>query len=117
MEEVYDDGKSVGNGAYNSTIVVENHLHKIKKSEADTDLNSTEKNAVEEDNVNEKTHIVNYDTYIDNCVDGSVAYDQLKELLICDSLYEVNVCALKLMELLSLDKMDNGATSFEAKYK
>ena len=39
---------------------------------------------------------------IDIGIYGRFAYDQFKELLICDYLDEVNVCALKLMELLSL---------------
>ena len=58
---------------------------------------------------------VNSDTSIYKGVDGSFSYDQFKEFLICYSLYEVNVYALKLMELLSLGKMDKGATSSAAK--
>ena len=115
MEEVDDDGPNVGNGAYNNADVVKNHFQKIKKSEVDTDLNVTDNNAVEEDHVNDKTQDsskgVNSETSIYNCVYGSVVYDQFKELLICDSLDEVNVCALKLMELLSLGKLDKGATA------
>ena len=57
---------------------------------------------------------MNDEISIDNGVDGSVAYDQFKELLICDSLDEVNVCALKLLKLLSLGKLDKGATASTA---
>ena len=57
---------------------------------------------------------VNYDTSVDNGVDGSATYDQFKGLFICD---EVNVCALKIMELLSLGKLDKGATASVAKYR
>ena len=57
------------------------------------------------------------DTSIDIFIYGSVVYNQFKELLIFDSLDEVNVCALKMMELLFLVKMDNGATASAAKYK
>ena len=39
--EVDDDGPSVGNGAYNTSNVVENHFQNIKKSEVETDLNAT----------------------------------------------------------------------------
>ena len=116
MEEVYDDGPSIGNGAYNTAGVVKNHFHKIRNSEVDTNLNATENNAVEEDTVNENTQEsskgVNSEISVDNGVDGSVEFDQFKELLICDSLDEVNVCALKLMELLSLVKLDKGATAY-----
>ena len=115
VEEVDDDGPSVHNGEYNTSSVVKNHFHKIRNSEVDTNLNATENNAVEEDTVNENTQEsskgVNSDTSVDICVDSSVAYDQFKELLICDYLDEVNLCALKLMKLLSLGKMDKGATS------
>ena len=101
VEEVDDDGPSVGNGAYNTAGVVENHYHKINKSEVDTYLNATDNNSVDEDTINDKKQEpingVNSDTSIDNGVDGSFAYDQFKELLICDSLDEVNVCSLKLM--------------------
>ena len=87
----------------------------------DIDFNSIDKNTVEEDSVNKKTQEsskgVNSNTSIDNGVDGSVAYDQLKELLICDSLDQVDVCTLKLMELLSIGKMDKGTTSSAEKYK
>ena len=55
VEEVDDDSPSVGNGAYNTAGVVENHFHRIKKSEVDTYLNATDNNNVEEDNVNDKT--------------------------------------------------------------
>ena len=96
-------------------------FQKIKKSEVDTDLNATDNIFVEEDTINDKTQEsskgVNYDTSIGNYVDGSVAYNQFKELLICDSLDEVNVCALKPMELLSLGKLDKGATYSIAKYR
>ena len=51
MEEVYDDGTSVGNGMYNTFGVVESHYHKIKKSEVDTELNTIDNNNVEEDTV------------------------------------------------------------------
>ena len=95
------DGPSVGNDAYNTAGVVEKHFQKIKNSEVDTDLNATDKNDVDKDTVNHKTKDsikgVNYETSFDNGVDGSVAYDQFKELLICDSLDEVNVCALKII--------------------
>ena len=115
MEEVDDDGPSVGNGAYNTSGVVENYFQKIKKSEVDTYLNTIDNNDVEEDTVNENTQEsskgVDSDTSVDNGVGGSVTYDQFKKLLICDSLYEMNVCALKLMELLSLGKLDKGATA------
>ena len=100
---------------------VKDHYQKINKSEVDTYLNATDNNAVEEDNLNEKKQEsskgVNSDTSIDNGVDGSITYDQFKELLICDSLDEVNVCALKLMELLSLGKLDQGATASAEKNK
>ena len=43
MEEVDDDGPSVGNVAYNTSGVVEKDFQKIMKSEVDTDLNETEK--------------------------------------------------------------------------
>ena len=106
VEEVDYDGPSVGNGAYNTDGVVENHLQKIKKSDVDTDLNATDKIVIEEDTVNDKTQDsskgVNSDTSVGNGVYGSFTYDQFKEFFICDSLDEVNVCALKLMELLSL---------------
>ena len=46
VEEVEDDGPSVGNGAYNTAGVVGNHFQKIKKSEVDTDLNTKDKNTV-----------------------------------------------------------------------
>ena len=86
MEEVYDYGPSVGNGAYNTAGVSETHFQKINKSEVDTYLNSTDTNAVEEDTVNDKTQEsskgVNYDTSINNSVHDSVTYDQLKEFLI-----------------------------------
>ena len=85
----------------------------------DTYLNATDKNSIEEYAVNYKTQEsskgINSDTSIYNGVYGSVAYDQFKEFLICDSLDEVNVCALKLMELLSLGKLDKGATASAAK--
>ena len=116
VEEVDDYVPSVGNGAYNTTGVVKNHCQKIKKSDVDTDFNATDNNSVEDDTVNDKTRDsskgVNSDTSIYNGVDISVVYDQFKELLICDSLDEVNVCALKLMELLSLVKLDKGATAY-----
>ena len=52
----------------------------------DTYFNTTDNNAVEEYNLNDKTHdsskVVNSENYIGNGVDGRVAYDQLKELLI-----------------------------------
>ena len=96
-------------------------FQKIKKSEVDTDLNATDNIFVEEDTINDKTQEsskgVNSDTSIGNCVDGSVAYNQFKELLICDSLDEVNICTLKLTKLLSLGIMDKGAIASEAKYK
>ena len=99
---------------YNTAGVVENHFHQIKKSEVDKYLNATDKNYVEEDNVNYRTQDsskgVNFDTSIDNGVDSGVAYDQFIELLICEYLDEVNVWALKLMELLSIDKLDKFAT-------
>ena len=121
VEEVDDDGTSVGNGEYNTDSVVEEYFQKIKKSEVDIYLNATDNNYVEEDNVNKKTqelsNVVIYDTSIDNGVDGSGAYDKFKELLICDSLDEANVCALKLMELLSLGKLYKVATSSAKKYK
>ena len=121
MEEVDDGGTSVGNGAYNTAGVVEKHFQKIKKSEVDTDLNVTDNIGVEEDSLNDKTQEsskgVNSDTFIGNGVDGSVVYDHFKELLICDSLDEVNLCSLKLMELLSLGLMDKGETYSSAKYK
>ena len=108
MEDVDDDGQSVGNVAYNTAGVVENHFKKIKKSEVDTSFNATEKIIVEEDTVNDKTQEssngVNYYTSIGNGVDGSITYNKFKELLICDSLDEVNVCALKRTKLLSLWK-------------
>ena len=101
MNEVDDDGPSVVNGAYNTAGVVENHFQMINNSEVDTYFNATDNNAVEEYNLNYKTHdsskVVNSENYIGNGVDGSVAYDQFKELLICDSLDEVNVCALKII--------------------
>ena len=78
-------------------------------------------NTVEEDTVKKKTQesskSVNSYTSIDNGVYGSVAYYKFNGLLIYDSLDEVNVCALKPMELLSLGKMDKGATYSAAKYK
>ena len=87
----------------------------------DTYLNATDNIFVEEDTVNDNTkessNSVNSNTCIGNGVYGSVAYDQLKELLICDSIDEVDVCALKLMELLSLGKLDKGATASVEKYK
>ena len=87
----------------------------------DTYLNATDNNSVDGDTVNDKTQesikVVNYDNYIDNGVDGSVVYDQFKYLLICDSLDEVNVCDLKLMELLSHGKTDKGATASAENHK
>ena len=47
MEEVDDDGPSVGNVAYNTAGVVKIHFQKIKKSKEDTDLNTTDNNSVE----------------------------------------------------------------------
>ena len=121
MEEVDDDGTSVGNGAYNTAGAVKDHYQKINKSEVDTYLNATDNNAVEEDNVNYKTQEssegVNSETYIDNGVDGSFAYDQFKELFICNSLHQLNVCAIELMELFYLGKQDKGETDYAAKYK
>ena len=82
--EVDDDGPSVGNGAYNNSDVVENHFQKIKNFEVDTDLNAKGNIFVEEDTVNDRTQEsfkgVNYDTSIGNGVDGSIVYDQYKEL-------------------------------------
>ena len=64
-------------------------------------MNATDNIVVEEDTVNDMTQEsskgVNSDTSIDNSVDGSVTYDQFKELLIFDYLDEVNVCDIKLM--------------------
>ena len=101
VEEVDDDGPIVGNGAYNTSSVVKNCFHNIKKYEAETDFNATENNAIGQDTVKDKTQEsskgVNFDTSIDNGVYGSVIYNQFKELLICNSLDEVNVCVLKLM--------------------
>ena len=115
VEEVYDDDPSVGNGVYKTTDVVENHLQKINKSDVDKYLNETDNTAVEEDTVNEKTQEsykgVKYDTSIGNGVHGSAACNQFKGLLTFDSLDDVNVCALKLMELLSLGKLNKGATA------
>ena len=93
----------------------------IQMSDTDTDLNATDNNAVDDNTVNEKTQEsskgVNSDTSIGNGGDGSVTYDQFKELLLCDSLDEVNVCALKLIELLSIGKLDKGATASAENYK
>ena len=81
----------------------------------ETDLNVIDNNAVEEDTVNGKTQElskgVKSDASIDNRVDSSVAYDQFKELLICDSLDEVNVCNLKQMELLYPGKLEKVVTA------
>ena len=52
VEEVDDNGTSVGNGVYNTSGVVENHFQKIKKYQVDIDLNATENIFVEEDTVN-----------------------------------------------------------------
>ena len=60
----------------------------------DTDFNAADNNTVEKDTVNEKTQKsykgVTSDTSINKGVDVSVAYDQFKEFLICDSLDEVS---------------------------
>ena len=55
MEEVDDDGPRVGNGAYNTSGAVKDHYQKINKSEVDTYLNATDKNAAEGDTINDKT--------------------------------------------------------------
>ena len=41
VEEVDDDGPSVGNGSYNTAGVIKNYFQKIKDSEVDTYFNST----------------------------------------------------------------------------
>ena len=121
VEEEDDYGPSLGNGPYNTAVFVENYFQKIKKLDVDTYFNAIDNVIVDQDTVNYKTREsskgVNSDTSIVNCVDGSVAYDKFKELFICDSLDEVNVCALKLMDLLCLGKLDNGATASAENYK
>ena len=82
MEEVDDHGPSVVNGECNNSGFSKNRFHNINKSEVETYLNATDKNAVEEDTVNDKTKEspkgVNSDTSIDNGVYGRVEYDQFK---------------------------------------
>ena len=119
VEEVDYDGPSVVNGAYNTSGVVGKHFQKIKNSWVGRYFNLTDNIVVEEDilddNTQESSKGVNSDTSIGNGVYGNVTYDQFKELLICDCLDEVNVCALKLMEILSPVKLDNRATSSAAR--
>ena len=102
-------------------VLLKKYFQKIKKYEVDTDLNAIENNSVEQDTVNDKTQEsskgVNLDTSIENGVDGSITYGQFKELFICDSLDEVNVCNLKQMELLYPGKLEKVATASAEEYK
>ena len=87
----------------------------------DPALKNIEYDGIEEDNTNDNTQQpstdFDYDTSFDNGVDGRDTYQYFKKLLICESLDEVNVFTLKLMELLSLEKMDKGTASSAEKFK
>ena len=105
-------GPTSVNHAANTFGIVQNHFKKINKSDVDPDFIHIEENGIEEDtadnNANQPSPDVDSDTSFENGVDSRDTYQQFKWLLICDFLDEVDVCTLKLMELLYLVKLDKG---------
>ena len=51
--EVYEVGQNSGNHMSNTTVIVQNHFKKIKKSDVDSALNTIEDYDIEEDTTND----------------------------------------------------------------
>eukprot|EP00957_Ditylum_brightwellii_P131075 9997870-Ditylum_brightwellii.AAC.1 len=111
-EEEEDREKSKTSDTDTDLITINDNDNHLDKNAANDNL---DENAENEDRTQEHSNNGSY-TLFDNGVDGSDTYQQFKELLCRNSLHDMNVCSLKLMELLFLGKLDKGATTPALKF-
>ena len=91
--------------------VITNHVTEIQQADEEGDESDDDVTVVEENNT---TNVVEVEDFFDS---GAIsAFDYFKALLMCNDINDVSGCALKLVQLLQLGKLESGAITLASKH-